>query len=510
MQGHVCVPFFFIRLDMEKKGESREMITIPLEMGSKEPIYEQIYKTIRQEIIEGRIPCGTKLPSSRGLAANLLVSRSTIDMAYGQLVSEGYIESVPQKGYFVSNRETLYEEGIEVYVDSEEEPMEDVRETSPAYIDFSLNGVDMNYFPYGKWRKLTKDCLIDDNREMFLAGNHQGDYELRKIICNYIHQSRGVNCKPSRILIGAGSDYMLLLLTHILGSNQHIAMENPAYKQANTIFESVGYQTSFISLDEQGPMVEELEACGADIMYVTPSHQFPSGLVMSANRRQKLLAWSTKSADHYIIEDDYDSEFRYYGKPIPSLQSQDPFERVIYIGTLSKVIAPGIRLSYMVLPDALFQEYEKRCSFYFSTVSRIDQRVIGSFFSEGHFERHLNRMRKIYKSKHDLLLKELKGMDIPIIIKGENAGLHVVVQFGKKTEQASEIEGRLVALAREHDVMVYPISDYYLREESRIPSILIGFARLSEEEIERGVLILKDVWGKSFTIENGSVIFNID
>lgn len=487
------------------------MITIPLKMGSKEPIYEQIYKQIRKEIIEGTIPCGTKLPSSRGLAANLLVSRSTIDMAYGQLMSEGYIESVPQKGYFVSNLETLYEEGIEVYVDADDrENKENQHEVKDDCIDFSLSGVDMDYFPYSKWRKLIKDCLIDDNKELFLSGNHQGDYQLRKIICNYIHQSRGVNCKPSQILIGAGSDYMLLLLTHILGDNKHIAMENPGYKQANTIFQSVGYEATFISLDEQGPKLDELEKCGADILYVTPSHQFPSGMVMSVNRRQKILSWSMKEAGRYIIEDDYDSEFRYYGKPIPSLQSQDPFERVIYMGTLSKVIAPGIRLSYMVLPEELFGQYEKRCSFYFSTVSRIDQQVIGKFFSEGHFERHLNRMRKIYKSKHDLLLRELKSFELPIIIKGENAGLHVVVQFGEKTENAAEIEKKLVQLARKRDVIVYPLSDYYLQEEERIPSVLIGFARLKEDAILKGMGILKDVWSKSFTIENGSVIFKID
>ncbi|MGN0438485.1 MAG: PLP-dependent aminotransferase family protein [Lachnospiraceae bacterium] len=484
------------------------MITIPLQMDSKEPIYEQIYKQIRKEIIEGRIPCGTKLPSTRGLAANLLVSRSTIDMAYGQLVSEGYIEAVPQKGYFVSNLETLYEEGIEVFVEDEEEKI--VRENSENCIDFSLSGVDMDYFPYHNWRKLMKESLIDDNKELFLSGNHQGDYELRKTICNYIHQSRGVNCKPSQILIGAGSDYMLLLLSHILGENQHVAMENPAYKQAYTIFDSVGYQTTFISLDEQGPMLEPIEQCGANLLYVTPSHQFPSGMVMSVNRRRNILSWSVKEPGRYIIEDDYDSEFRYYGKPIPSLQSQDPFERVIYMGTLSKVIAPGIRLSYMVLPEPLLQKYKKRCSFYFSTVSRIDQLVIGKFFEEGYFERHLNRMRKIYKNKHDLLIRELKGISMPIVIKGENAGLHIVVQFGAKTKQAMEIEKKIVDLSKQNHVIVYPISDYYLQEESRIPSLLIGFAKLKEDEIMKGISILKDVWSKSFTIENGNVIFDID
>lgn len=487
------------------------MITISLEMGGKEPIYEQIYKHIRQEIIDGKITCGAKLPSSRGLAANLMVSRSTIDMAYGQLVSEGYIEAVPQKGYFVSNLEALYEEGIQIRVeeDIQEQAQMPDKEKKDG-IDFSLSGVDMDYFPYSKWRKLMRDCLIDDNKELFLSGSHKGDYELRKIICSYIHQSRGVNCRPAQILIGAGSDYMLLLLTHIFGKKKHVAMENPAYKQASTIFKSVGYDITFFPVDEQGMQADTLEESGADVLYVTPSHQFPSGMVMSATRRQKILAWSGKEEGRYIIEDDYDSEFRYYGKPIPSLQSQAPFDRVIYMGTLSKVIAPGIRLSYMVLPDKLLHQYEQRCSFYFSTVSRIDQQVIGHFFSEGHFERHLNRMRKIYKNKHDVLLRELKDWDMPVVIKGENAGLHIIVEFGKKTNQAKEIERKLVELVEPHGVFVYPLSDYYVQEEERIPSVLIGFARLKEKDIIEGISILKEVWSKSFTIQKGSVIFNID
>lgn len=487
------------------------MFTVSLEMGGKEPIYEQIYKCIRNEITSGKMVCGTRLPSSRGLASNLGVSRNTVDMAYGQLVSEGYIEAIPQKGYYVSDLETLYEEGIEIQVLEETKPEQSgEEETGKNGIDFSLSGVDMDYFPYSKWRKLMKDCLMDDKKELFLSGDHQGDLELRKVICNYIHQSRGVNCSPSRIIIGAGSDYMLLLLSRILQGTQHVAMENPAYKQAYTIFKSVGYAASFLSLDEQGVQLQDLEKSGANLVYVTPSHQFPSGMVMSAKRRQKLLAWSGKAENRYIIEDDYDSEFRYYGRPIPSLQSQDPFDKVIYIGTLSKVIAPGIRLSYMVLPETLLSQYKANCSFYFSTVSRIDQQVIGGFFSQGYFERHLNRMRKVYKNKHDVLLREIKKSRAFGKVLGENAGLHILLQFGEVTEHAGEIERRLVHIAENAGVFVYPLSQYYLKEEPHIPTILLGFARLKEEEIVEAVRILNEVWGKAFTISKGSVIFNKD
>lgn len=480
------------------KGEV--MLTISIDTKSKEPIYEQIYKYIRQEIVNGNIPCGTRLPSGRGLAAHLEVSRNTIDMAYGQLLSEGYIESVPKKGYFVSALDTLYSEGIHIQnasrqEEASEEGYMDRPEDKTEYrVDFSPSGVDMDYFPYSKWRKLMKECLIDDNKELFLSGRHQGDIELRRAVQNYLHQSRGVRCKPSQIIIGAGSDYMLLLLSRILPGEQYIAMENPVYKQAYTIFNSVGYPITPVSLDEQGIRVDILEKSNANLVYVTPSHHFPLGTVMSVNRKQKLLSWASKKENRYIIEDDYDSEFRYFGKPIPALQSQDPFGRVIYVGTLSKAIAPGIRMSYMVLPERLLEQYYQTAGFYFSTVSRIDQRVISQFFIQGHFERHLNRMRKIYKTKHDILLQELKESGLPMRITGESAGLHLLLEFGDKTLDAAGVEKRLVELAGKQGAKVYALSDYYIQEEERVPTILIGFARLKENELSEGVDALKKAW----------------
>lgn len=486
-------PSFFGKVDM---------ITVLIDTASKVPIYEQIYIYLREEIRNGNIACGTKLPSSRGLANYLEVSRNTIDMAYGQLQSEGYIESFPKKGYFVCALENLYDDGCSVADNAGRRAVRTEQRVSRTEaskkdtiaVDFSLSGVDMDYFPYSKWRKLTKECLIDDNKELFLAGEHQGDLVLRQAVQIYLHQARGVQCDVDQIIIGAGSDYMLLLLSRILGRQQTVAMENPTYKQAYTIFDSVGYSIVPIPMDEQGMQVEALRESPADLAYVTPSHQFPLGTVMSANRKRQLLAWASAGTQRYIIEDDYDSEFRYSGKPIPALQSQDPFEKVIYVGTLSKVIAPAIRLSYMVLPQTLLQTYRERAGFYFSTVSRIDQQVIGQFFLQGHFERHLNRMRKIYRMKHDCLMQELKGAGFEAQIKGESAGLHVLLQFGSKRQDVDKIERRLVDVAAKHQVKVYPLGDYYITEEERIPTILIGFARLKEQEIIDGVARLRKAW----------------
>lgn len=481
------------------------MLTISIDTKSKEPMYEQIYKYIREEIKNGNLLCGTKLPSSRGLAAHLEVSRNTIDMAYGQLLSEGYIESVPKRGYFVCALETLYLEGIKV--NSISKPEEEKRNEknfgkqkatdrvhAVCGIDFSPSGVDMDYFPYGKWRKLMKECLIDDNKELFLAGSGQGDEQLREAVQNYLYQARGIKCKPSQIIIGAGSDYMLLLLSRIFNRQMTFAIENPAYKQAYTIFKSMGYSITPVEVDEQGIRVDLLEHTDAEIVYVTPSHHFPLGTVMSAGRKQQLLAWANKREERYIIEDDYDSEFRYFGKPIPALQSEDLFGKVIYIGTLSKAIAPGIRMSYMVLPDKMMEQYRKEAGFYFSTVSRIDQNVICQFFLQGHFERHLNRMRKIYKAKHDILLQELKTSGLPIRIAGESAGLHLLLQFGDAVSNAMEIEKELVENAAVQGVKVYALSDYYIREIKRRPTILLGFARLKEKEIIEGIKALIKAW----------------
>jgi len=474
------------------------MLTIPINTNSKEPIYEQIYKYIREEIKDGSIACGSKLPSGRGLAAHLEVSRNTVDMAYGQLLSEGYIEAKPKSGYFVCDLENLYigEKDAGANRKSEEGRPDNVKKDTEYKIDFSPSGVDMEYFPYGKWRKLMKECLIDDNRELFLSGENQGDLSLRTALKEYLYQSRGVKCDVEQIVIGAGSDYMLLLLSRIFNRRCVVGMENPCYRQACTIFKSVGYKVVPVSVDDQGMKTQMLEAISANLAYVTPSHHFPVGTVLSAVRKQRLLAWAAKEEHRYIIEDDYDSEFRYFGKPIPALQSQDPFGRVIYLGTLSKAIAPGIRLSFMVLPWELVDRYKSEAGFYFSTVSRIDQKVISEFLLQGHFERHLNRMRKIYKGKHDLLVQALKALPVPFKVAGDSAGLHVLLQLPEKCADAARVEERLVFLAEQKGVKVYPLSSYYIEEEERYPSVLTGFARLTEAEIIEGVHLLKEAWGE--------------
>ena len=366
-------------------------------------LYEQIYEHIRKEIQEGKLLAGERLPSTRALAEYLQVARSTVDYAYGQLLSEGYIESRPCKGYYACALEEMpwtEEPGEETGAQTQSGV---VPLSGEGVIDFSPYDIDMTGFPFSVWKKITKHILTCANSDLFARGEAQGDYGLRLTISRYLHSSRGVNCRPEQVIVGAGNDYLLLLLEKILGRHVRIAMENPTYKRSYRIFQSFSYPISTVDMDEWGMRADRLERENVSAVYVMPSHQFPTGTVMPIGRRMELLRWAAREPERYLIEDDYDSEFRFRGKPIPALQASDRHGRVIYLGTFSKAIAPAIRVSFLVLPESLLEKYLRECGFYSCTVSRIDQSILDEFIREGYFERHLNKMRKIYRAKHELL-----------------------------------------------------------------------------------------------------------
>lgn len=462
-------------------------LTINLKTDSKVPLYEQIYNFIKTDIQNGKIRYGERLPSTRALSSYLEVSRSTVELAYEQLQSEGFIEARPCRGFFVSQVEELY------HIKPPEKKTESCAGEEQKYrYDFSPNGVDLSSFPYHIWRKLSREILLDDRTELFRSGDPKGEPGFREAVCHYLYQARGVNCSPKQVLIGAGNDYMIMLLSAILGKNHKIAFEDPTYKQAYRLAENLSYETVPIAMDRSGIEVTRLEETDADIVYVTPSHQYPTGIVMPIGRRMELLKWAAKRPGRYIIEDDYDSEFRYKGKPIPALQGYDGNGKVIYLGTFSKSIAPAIRLSYMVLPLPLLEIYEMRYRFLNSTVSKVDQQIVRRFLEEGYYERHLNRMRALYKGRHDVLLEELKLLSDMCSISGENAGVHLLLSFQEGTS-----EEELVERARRKGVRVYGLSDYQISSRnSRCPTILLGYANLSEEQIRDAVRILAECWKK--------------
>lgn len=460
-------------------------LTISLDPKDKMPLYEQIYQYIKENIITGKIAYREKLPSTRLLAKHLEVSRSTVELAYEQLLSEGYIESEPYRGFFAAQIEGLYHLSGEKVFRMEKKAVQKER----YRFDFTPNGVDLRSFPYNAWRKLSKDILTDDRVELFRLGNPQGEAGFREAVCKYLYQARGVNCSPEQVIVGAGSDYLLMLLCAVLGREHVIAVENPSYKQAYRLFASQSYQVLPIGMDAYGMRIDTLRDTAADVAYVTPSHQYPTGIVMPMKRRMELLKWANEKEGRYVIEDDYDSEFRYKGKPIPALQGYDRAGRVIYLGTFSKSIAPAIRMSYMVLPRKLRDVYLDKCGFISSTVSVVDQLIVQHFIEDGYYERHLNKTRSLYKGRHDLLIKGLASLTGVCRISGEHAGVHLLLTFrGKVTEN------ELIKKAKEAGIRVYGLSDYMIGEKEEKATVLLGYANLTEEEIKEAAEILCNVW----------------
>ena len=499
-------------------------LTIELTDRGEKYLYQQIYEYIKEEIRKGKLFAGEKLPSTRSLAEYLQVARSTVDFAYGQLVAEGYVEARPCKGYFVSHAEELFhfpaEENVPLYKGAgrvragsraertlwEENGMSAAPAPEgngaagterrgrtgdgfEALFDFSPHALSLKDFPFATWKKITKDILVDANSEMFALGDARGDKQLRETIGRYLHSSRGVNCRPEQIVVGAGTDYLFMLLEKILGRHVPIAMEEPTYKRAYRVFQSFAYDIKAIPMDAGGMRVGKLRESGARVAYVMPSHQYPTGIVMPIGRRMELLKWAGETGDRYLIEDDYDSEFRFRGKPIPALLASDRHGRVIYMGTFSKAIAPAIRVSFLVLPEALLARYRRDCSVYSCTVSRIDQSILNQFIGAGHFERHLNKMRKIYRAKHDLLLECLADMRDAFRVSGENAGLHLLL-----TAKGGMGEGELVRRAAERGVRVYGLSESMVEEAPDSRTVLLGFGGLDERQIREGVALLREAW----------------
>ena len=486
-------------------------LIISLDTKADAPLYEQICEYFKQEIQEGRLAAGVRLPSSRALAGNLAVSRSTVDLAYDQLVSEGYIEAVPCKGYYVCDIEGLYygtgrrqeqtdagsgasQEGAlegRLHETKRQADRESFKDRDGFVYDFALNGIAPGSFPHNAWRRLSRQVLTDAQDSLFALGDPCGELSLREAIAEYLYRARGVHCEPEQILVGAGNDYLLMLLCTILGRDRRIAMENPTYRSAWHDFGHMGFERCVVNQDEQGIDVKDLEQTGADMVYVMPSHQFPMGTVMPLKRRLSLLKWAGRG-ERYIIEDDYDSEFRYKGKPIPALQGFDKEERVIYLGTFSKSIAPSIRISYMVLPKKLMRRYLSGENPFSVTVCRADQKILERFLREGHYERHLNRMRSLYKGKHDLLLRWLKdSMGNVCTYFGEHAGVHLLVQLknGLSEQEAVEKAARL-------GVRVYGLSEFLVSGQTppMQSTVLLGYATMPEEDLEEGIKRLTAAW----------------
>lgn len=465
-----------------------ENFILVLDNTAQEPLYFQLYNYIKGEIRASRILSGEKLPSKRSVSSSLNISINTVEMAYSQLEAEGYVYSKSRSGFYVSQVESFENFGncsFRCISDENEKP------DNEFVFSFDTSKVDTHNFPYATWSRLSKN-LMYNNRELLELGHSQGDFALRNTVSNFLHQTRGVNCKPSQIIVGAGSEYLLEILVSLLGRETHFAMENPCYVKTYNILKNANARVSLISLNKSGIDVSKLKKSHASVVHITPSHQFPMGIVMPVSRRAEILNWANQGDDRFVIEDDYDSEFRYSGRPIPSLQGLDTSQKVIYLTTFSKSISPSFRLSVLVLPEPLVKKYQENFDQYSSTVSRFEQHVLEEFISKFHFERHLNKLRKIYNSRRDCLENAI--MSLPnssqIQIHGDHSGLHLVMSIrGRKEED-------LVNSAKKVGVEVKGLSDCYLTNKESCPTgaVLLGYASLNEEEIVEAVSLLKGAW----------------
>lgn len=461
-----------------------EMLSCNLDRSSEIPLYEQLYQFIRNEIVDGRIHYKDKLPSKRKLSDFLQISLNTVEAAYGQLAAEGYVEVIPKKGYFVLKSEDLE------YVKTDDKRMEKPTNHERDFrFHFHPTQIDSLHFPFQQWRKYLKNIVDEQNHSLLLLGDPQGEMELRAEISHYLYEARGVQCSPEQIVIGAGSETLLHQLIVLFKKDTVYGVEDPGFHLIQQILRSYPNKVVPLKVDSEGININHFPDSPMNVVYVTPARHFPFGTVLPVNRRAKLLNWAVNSEDRYIIEDDYDSEFRYSGKSIPSLQSMDKSGKVIYLGSFSKSLMPSIRISYMVLPKPLLKKYKEKLSFYHSTVSRIDQQVLAQFMANGDFERHLNRMRKVYRRK----LAKVEEMIKPykwLRVVGERSGLHIVLEIDRGMD-----EMELVTHAEEKGCKIYPLSYYSFDEvRDKLPKIILGFAGIPEEDLDEALATLIKAW----------------
>ena len=443
------------------------MLTYELKKAPGVPLYEALYRCIRRDILSGKLAAGEKLPSKRALAAHLEVSKITVEAAYNQLLAEGYIRSEEKVGYFAENLQKL---------PSPAPIPEAAAQHAEDLID--LTGDSPSHFPFSVWSRLQREVMLDLGEGLLLPLHKQGLPQLRCAIARHLQQFRGMQVNPDNILIGAGTDFLYNLLVQLLGRDKRYGVEEPGYSKIQKIYEAAGAACNLLNLDKEGVDPEDLG--DTQVLHISPSHHFPSGIVMSNARRRTLLDWAAADSDRYIIEDDYDSEFRFNAHPMPALHTLDGGGKVIYLNTFSKTLAPSIRISYMVLPGSLMEKFRRTLGFYSCTVPSFEQYTLERFISRGHFEKHINRMRKHYKSIRNRVLTAITGCKYAdhFTILEENAGLHFLLQVDLPLTDA-----QLTQLCRKLGLRVAPLSSYYRFPEENSHCLVVNYSGLTEEAL---------------------------
>ena len=462
------------------------MFSFVIEFTGAKPLYDQLYEHIKTRILDRSLKPGEKLPSKRRLAQEMGISSQTVERAYAQLIAEGYITARERSGYFVEQLVALFALGTKTTRHQSPQPP---RET--CRYDFKTSVVDPERFPYLEWARLEKEIILDDIKNAINTLSSTGYLPLREEIARFVGRYRGIETHPDNIVIGAGGETLIPIIKLLAGSQMIVGVENPGYPKTEKIYRMNGIATIPVPLDEFGLSLNREIAKNANLLHVTPSHQFPTGKVMPISRRLELLEWARSATGRLLVEDDYDSEFRFDGNPIPSLAGLDKDGRVIYLNSFTKSVAPSLRISFMVLPDDLRDHFLRDYPFYTCPVSLIGQVALHRFMSKGLFERHLNRMKIIYRTKRDQLIQSLRESSLhdKLRIVGAEAGLHFLLEFA---DGVSETE--LVESARSMSVRVHSLQEYFLDLLPHPPTIVIGYSGLETAAMKKAISILETAW----------------
>ena len=464
----------------------------------KKPLYQHLYDCIKSDILGGVLKSGEKLPSKRSLSKNLNLSVVTVENAYNQLLDEGYIFSEPKKGFYVAEilRPQLLDHGKSSSSSVNHAIAFEVSyPDAQNFFNFSSNSSPEETFPFSIWARLMRESITKRKNDALQNVTCSGLEELRCAIASHLASFRGMFVRPEQIIVGAGTEYLYGLLIQLLGRDKIVCLENPGYKKIANIYESNGVKFVFCNLDEKGIKVDEISRTGADIIHSSPTHHFPTGITMSADRRYELLRWAHQKEDRYVIEDDYDSEFRLNGRPIPSLQSLDDSGSVIYMNTFSKSLAHTIRISYMVLPPELVRKFYENLSFYTCTVSNFEQYTLARFISEGYFEKHINRMRLFYGRKRqtvlDLISKVFRPDEYRVIEK--DSGLHFILYLNTKKSDDDFVKD-----LESQNIRITPLISFYSETESLEKEIfehkfIINYSNIDISLLEKNLQIIKNM-----------------
>lgn len=462
------------------------MLTYALEKNGSRSLYTQLYGCIRRDILSGALPPRQKLPSKRALAQHLEVSVITVKNAYEQLAAEGYIYTVEKKGYYVSPVERPLPP-------ADPPPLTPEKPAEPVFLDLATGSLDRSYFPFTVWSRLMRQTILEEDTELLRAAPSNGALALRRAIAAHLRQFRGMDVDPEQIIIGAGTELLYTLIIQLLGREKRYAVEDPGYGKIARIYQAHQVPLCRVGLDSGGLDVAQLRRQPADVVHISPSHHYPTGIVMPITRRQELLRWAAEQPERYILEDDYDSEFRFSGRPIPALQSLDGGERVVYLNTFAKSLAPSLRISYMVLPPHLLERWRRDFWFYSSTVPSFEQYALARFMERGHFERHLNRTRTRYKARREALLAAARDTGLTRVgsFAGGDAGLHLLLWMDGRWSEAE-----LVARAVDAGVGVAPLSacDLTPPPPGRPPALILGYTRIAAVDMAPALRRLKAAW----------------